>query len=568
MRFALATAVLFGAGWALADINKPLVGEPAIRLPDLVAAGRLADLRWPDFSNSCAEVAKFYESRDYALAWTHDSAPTAQARTIIGIMQNAGAKGLDFEDYDGSRWSARLARLRPLSPQPTQSDLIRFDLTLTVSAMRYISDTTIGKVNPKVCFGFDVDYRQCDLVAALRRLVNANDVPSSLEQLEPPFPGYRRTEQALQRYRALAREDDGETLRATSKPVEPGDSYASVARLERLLHRLGDLSPGAVQTSDSVVYRGQLVDAVKHFQARHGLDPDGRIGKTTLQQLNTPLSRRVRQLELALERWRWIPNELRRPPIVVNIPEFRLRALNDHYEAMLEMKVVVGSAYRRQTPVFTNNITHIIFRPYWNVPRSIQRGELIPQLRKDPAYLAKNDYEIRDSRGELVPSENLTEDVLAQLSSGKLSIRQIPGQKNALGHIKFMFPNEHNVYLHGTPTQALFSKSRRDFSHGCIRVEKPEELAVWVLKDQHGWTLDRIQKEEKGVKPLQVNLDKSIPVLIVYSTAVVGENGEVSFFQDIYQHDATLEELLDRGYPYSDRKLTTAPGGRRPLQRN
>ena len=558
MRLALFAAILVNAGL-----------EPAATLRELTSGGTLYDLRWPNFSPLQTQVAGFYESTEYALAWVHHGAPTPQAKALIRMLQNASAKGLDAEDYDGSRWAARLICLRPASPRPSDADLVRFDLALTVSVMRYMSDIRIGKVNPKLfCFGHDVGQKKCDQVEMLPRLVDANDVQTSLEQLEPPFDGYRRTEQALQTYLKLAREDDGEILPATKKPVDPGDSYPGTARLERLLRLLGDLPSAAPASAGSQTYQGPLVDAVKHFQKRHGLDPDARIGKTTLAQLNTPLSHRVRQLQFTLERWRWVPTEFPRPPIVVNIPEFRLRAFNNRYEADLDMKVVVGGAYRHQTPVFTNNMTHVIFRPYWNVPLSIQRAELVPKIRNDPAYLAKNDYEIRNSRGELIPSEQVTEETLAELRSGKISIRQIPGEKNALGHIKFMFPNEYNVYLHGTPAKALFSRSRRDFSHGCIRVEKPEELAAWVLRDRPQWTLDRIREAENGAKPLQVNLDKPIPVLIVYATAVVDASGTISFFDDIYKHDAELGELFDKGYPYSDWKPNTAVRGQRPHERN
>ncbi|MBZ5611395.1 MAG: L,D-transpeptidase family protein [Acidobacteriia bacterium] len=550
MRRALVYVVLVSAGWASGDASEPIAQEASLRA--LVASGTLSSLRWPNFPASRTYVASFYESAGYKLAWVRNGDATPQAQALVRILENAGAKGLDPEDYDGSRWAARLARLRPTLAQPTDADLVEFDLALTVSSLRYISDSSIGRVNPKAfCFGLDIDQKKCDLAGVLRGVVNAGDVRSSLEQLEPRFPAYRRAEQALEAYLALAREDDGELLPSTKKTVEPGDAYPGVARLARLLGRVGDLPPGAAPPAGSQIYEGALVEAVKHFQIRHGIDPDGRIGKATLQQLNTPLSRRVRQLQLALERWRWVPNNFTRPPVMVNIPEFRLRAFNDRYEAELEMKVVVGGAYRRQTPVFTNNMTHVIFRPYWNVPLSIQRAELVPKIAKDGSYLAKNDYEVVDSRDNVVASAEVTADLLAKLRSGKLEIRQVPGPKNALGFVKFMFPNEYNVYLHGTPAKSLFSRSRRDFSHGCIRVEKPEELAAWVFRDQPEWTMDRIVEAEGAAKTQQVNLAKPIPVLILYATAVVSESGEVFFYDDIYKHDASLEEFFGHGYPHS-----------------
>ncbi|HTS48872.1 MAG TPA: L,D-transpeptidase family protein [Bryobacteraceae bacterium] len=524
---------------------------PQEALQSMAASGASAELRWPDFSSLKGPVSNFYAPSNYALAWTRDGAPTSQAKALIEMLQHAEAKGLDAEDYDASRWAARLARLRPALAKPSGHDLAAFDLALTVSGMRFVSDLRVGRVSPKVfCFGLNTDQKQCDLANILRRLTTCSDVRSIVAGIEPLYPGYRRLEQALENYLKLARADDGEPLPPVKKPVEPGTAYAGVPRLERLLRLVGDLPASAQVSPETGIYAGPLVDAVKHFQVRHGLEPDGRIGNATLQQLNTPLSHRVRQIELTLERWRWAPSSFNRPPIVVNIPEFRLRALNDRYESELEMKVVVGGAYRHQTPVFTNDMTHVIFRPYWNVPLSIQRAELVPKIAKDPSYLANNDYEIVDARGNVVAGR-VTAETLGQLRSGKLAIRQEPGAKNALGYVKFMFPNEYNVYLHGTPAKPLFARSRRDFSHGCIRVEKPDELAAWVLRGLPEWTPERIREAESGARTLQVNLRQSIPVLIVYGTAVADETGDVSFFDDIYGHDASLDTVLSHGYPYS-----------------
>ena len=513
-------------------------------LRQLAASATHSDLRWPNFSDYRVHVVNFYEPAGYTPAWVRNGAATAQARAIIEILLKADAKGLSAEDYDAPRWASRLARLA------TDDDRARFDLALTVSLMRYISDLHIGKLNPKLFhFGFDVDQKKYNLPDLLRqRLVNAPDVHTVLDQIEPPFPGYLRTQQALGVYLTLAKEDDGAPLPAAKKAVEPGDPYPGVARLTRLLRRVGDLPADAAVEPDT--YQGPLVAAVKHFQARHGLAADGRLGKSTLDQLNVPLSRRVRQLQVTLERWRWVPHEFPRPPILVNIPEFRLRLMTATYHEDFAMNVVVGKAFGHQTPVFSGELKYVIFRPYWNVTPSIQRSELVPKLAKDRSYMAKNGYEAVNNRGEVVAVDAVNDETLEQLRRGRLSMRQIPGPKNALGLVKFLFPNEHNVYLHSTPSPELFSRSRRDFSHGCIRVERPEDLAAWVLKDKPEWTLDRIRKAENGDKPTQVNLAKPIPVMIVYGTAIVEENGEVHFFEDIYGHDASLEKLLAKGYPY------------------
>ncbi len=552
---------------------RPIVAQPAVSdcrssLCRLVASGSLSGLRWPDFSVYGTRVQNFYEPASYTFSWTRDGIVTGQAKAVIGVLIEADAKGLNPEDYDGSRWAGRLASLNFAEKAPAEADFAEFDLALTVSVMRYISDLHFGRANPGLFHAnFDDEREKFDFPGFLRqRVMQATDVKAVLEGIEPPYEGYRRTEQALQRYIAMARGDHSASLPITKKPVEPGSPYSSVAQLAGLMQRLGDL-PGHTRISpDSHTYAGPLIDAVKHFQVRHGLEPDGRLGKATVAQLNTPLSDRIHQLQLSLERWRWVPHNFLRPPIVVNIPEFELRALNDSYATELEMKVVVGKAYHHQTPVFAANMKQVIFRPSWNVPLSIQRAELLPKLKKDSAYLAKNRYQVVTPQGTVVTNGTVEEATLLQLRSGQLRIRQIPGPENALGLVAFMFPNEHDVYLHSTSVAELFAKSRRDFSHGCIRAEKPQQLAEWVLRHQADWTPQRIADAMNGAKTIYVSLDKPIPVLIVYATAVVLVSGEVRFFEDIYGQDAQLEERLAKGYPYAPVKPTSAARGPRPRE--
>jgi murein L,D-transpeptidase YcbB/YkuD len=214
--------------------------------------------------------------------------------------------------------------------------------------------------------------------------------------------------------------------------------------------------------------------------------------------------------------------------------------------------VVVGKAFRHETPVFEDDMQYVVFRPYWNVPPGIQRSEIVPALQRDPNYLLKNNYEITDPNGSVLASGGISDEILRQLRAGRLSVRQKPGGNNALGNVKLIFPNAHSVYLHSTPAQQLFSKSRRDFSHGCIRVEKAAELAAWALADnQQDWTLEKVLQAMKGpTDNVQVNLSRSIPVLILYGTAVVDEEMVIYFFDDIYGYDADLEKVLAKGYPY------------------
>jgi murein L,D-transpeptidase YcbB/YkuD len=497
-------------------------GSSPVSVRSLVDAGKLDDLRWPDVSDYRGHLDGFYRGRQDALAWTRDGRPTPQALALTRLFAEADARGVRAEDYDGDRWPARLATLQPAGADEA---LARFDVALTVTLMRYISDLHIGRVNPgRVDFLLDVGPKKYDLPKLLASLVDAPDIAARLEEVEPPFQGYRRLRAALSRYDALARDGDGTPLPPVRR-VDPGDPWDGVAALGERLRRLGDLEapvPGDV-------YAGELVEGVKRFQARHGLEPDGILGPATLAALAVPVSRRAEQIRLSMERWRWVPARFDTPPIVVNVPEFRLRAFDGQQGVGLTLRVVVGRDYPgRRTPVFAETMKYLVFRPYWNVPPSIQRKEIMPKIKADPGYARRNGYEVVNGR-----------------------VRQKPGDNNALGHVKFMFPNPMNIYLHDTPSRGLFSKARRDFSHGCVRVQDPAALAAWVLRDDPKWTRESIaQAMSSGPPNAHVTLPHPIPVLIVYATAVVPEDGDVHFFEDIYGHDATLEDALAEGYPY------------------
>jgi murein L,D-transpeptidase YcbB/YkuD len=541
--------VLAGCGHKPAT-SSTVSDQTSATLRQISASGRLADLRHPDFPDYRQHVQSFYESTGYAAAWVSARHPAPQALNIIAVLEKAGNKGLDAEDYDGSRWNARLAHL----PAASEVEVARFDAALTVSTLRYISDLHIGKANPKsLHIGLDVGQKRSSMPDILRqRLVDAPDPGAILETFEPPFPGYKRTEAALLRYRDLVRQDDGEALPVPAKALARGSSYAGLSRLTKLLGLLGDLQQDAASVPDATTYDGPVVDAVKRFQIRHGLQPDGRLGRETVKALNTPLSSRVRQLQLTLERWRWLPHDFDEPPIVVNIPEFRLRAYSTKQEEAigLESNVIVGEAFEHNTPVFAATIQYVLFRPYWNVPPSIQASEVVPAIEKDRSYIAKKDFEVTTHGGKVITSGVVDKDVLARLRAGTLEVRQKPGPSNSLGLVILMFPNKDNIYLHSTPAPALFSQSRRDFSHGCIRVEKAEELTAWVLRNNPGWNLERVQEAmNEGKNNQRVNLSKPIPVLLVYATAIVNDAGVTQFFRDIYGLDADLEKMLAKRYP-------------------
>ena len=529
-----------------------LSGSGQTALAALIDAGYLSDLRWPNFGEHRPYLTSFYEPTQYALAWVKDGMPTHQALEAIEAFRYAALKGLNAEDYDGPRWADRVENLKQSNRGPPEPDPIKFDLALTVSLMRLISDLHIGRVSPRYLHpGFDIAPAQYDLGQLLReRFVDAQDVTTALDAIEPRIPGYHRAQQALVRYMRLVREDDGEHLPVPKAPVGKGDHYSGVPRLTRLLRLLGDLPAVNRTPTRSTVYGGRLVEAVTCFQRRHGLNPDGRLGRATLEQLNTPLSRRVEQLQLSLERWRWIPRDSAHPIILVNLPEFRLQAWENDGRVALAMKVVVGRAYENETPIVAAGMTQLIFRPSWNVPTYIQASELLPKVRRDRDYLARHGYQVIDSSGKVVTSGPVGDETLKRLRHGGVSIRQTPGPHNSLGLIKFVFPNRYDVYLHGTPARDLLSRSRRDFSHGCIRVEDPAGLAAWVLRDDPDWSKERIRAAMHGRRTIQVAVNDPAFVVVFYATAVVLETGEVRFFPDLYGFDTALQRVLAAGRPY------------------
>lgn len=523
-------------------------GQTALR--QIVDSGRDADLHWSDFSSYQADVRAFYDSSNYALAWVRNRQPSATTLQYIAMFQQASEKGLVPEDYDASEWADRLRRLKKPSGD---SDLARFDAAVTVSLMRYVRALNVGRVNPKMP-GRQVNFKDQKFDPAVflhERLENAADPAAEIKAVEPPWPGYWRTLDWLHRATVIVQKDPGGLLPVPPKPVLPGQTYASVPRLAALLTLIGDLPADAQVDRNSGVYGGALVEAVKQYQMRHGLDVDGKLSASVVSDLNTPLSHRLEQIVLTLERWRWVEHSFPLPPIVVNVPEFKLRAYDATGHVVLFKKVIVGKAYGHRTPLFEKDIKYVVFRPYWEVTPSIQRGEIVPHIERDPSYLSKKNFEVVSADGKVVTDGVVSDEVLAQLRAGRYHVRQKPGPSNSLGLVKIIFPNPDNVYLHGTDAPQLFSASRRDFSHGCVRVENPSDLVAWVLRNNLGWDLGRVQAAMNGTtENVTVNLKMPIPVLILYATVATDENGRAYFLDDIYGFDAELEAILGKGYPY------------------
>ncbi len=376
-----------------------------------------------------------------------------------------------------------------------------FDLILSTASLRSLRALQYGRVSARIAHAnLRFAHEPWDAATALRALAASTDVSQQFAAAEPPYVHYRLLVRALARYRAMA--NDTALLRQTLR--------------------------------DTTSTRGK--------------------GESVLT-LRRRLDARVQQIVLSLERWRWLPHRFTVAPIIVNIPAFELyafRSLDDRAVRMqstnvLRMDVVVGRAYDHKTPVFSGAVQHIIFSPYWDVPPSIAKKEILPKARRTLHYLVRNAYEIVGANERVIGT---TQGALDAVSAGRARIRQRPGEQNALGGVKFIFPNAFNVYMHDTPSQSLFGEARRDFSHGCIRLSQPAELAALLLRDQPGWDSARIAAEMQRGTPLQVPLTAPVPVHVVYATALARENGSVAFYDDIYGHDKRLRALLQGGYPY------------------
>lgn len=486
---------------------------------------------------ACEAGTRFYEAREGAYAWT-GPANRHQLAALIDAVRAADAHGLDPADY-------HLAELEAIdaSVAEERADSIATDAYLTLAA-----HLLSGRIDP---VSIEPDWtaarRERDLAAYLQGALASNAVAESLEALAPDQPGYRALVEALAHYRALA--TDGGWPGVEAGPViRPGETGPRVAQVRARLAATGDI---AEESEAPETYDADLEAAVRAFQARASLDADGVIGERTLAQLNATPDDRIAQIRANLERWRWLPEDLGRRHIRVNIADFRLEARNNG-EVERVHDVIVGRLYRR-TPVFSGAMSYFVLNPWWETPASLAVQDKLPLFRRDPGAVRRLGFQVIDREGNLVDPDTI--DWNAVPARGfPYRIRQAPGPLNALGEVKFMFPNRHNVYLHDTPTRGLFASNRRDFSSGCVRVQDPIALAEWVAADTDRWTPEQVREIAAGDTETRLTLARTIPVHILYSTAVSDPDSAtgIRFVDDIYDRDARLITALDAEPPAVD----------------
>jgi L,D-transpeptidase YcbB len=488
----------------------------------------------------------FYERREFAVAWIDRGSPRPQMSALIRAVHTADREGLDPELYSASLLERRKEEASKgflTSKGFNPREAVAMDVWLTWLYLKFASDLADGvsdlshadpswKIQPE---SFDPLVR---LEAALRD----NRVAESLFELTPTHRDYRALQKALADYRRQATGGGWPTVPPNLK-IKSGQSSVQVVALAKRLAASGDYTGNLPAEGRAVPYGPELEEAVKRFQRRHGLTDDGAAGPALAAELNVPVQARIRQIELNMERWRWLPRDLGDRYILVNIPEMRLEVW-ERGTVPLSMRVVVGKPDTR-TPIFNDEMTYIVFAPYWNVPADIAKNETLPAVVRDPDFLQRMNMAVVDEAGNEVDPASIDLG-----SPGSYRFRQRPGTSNALGLVKFMFPNQFNVYLHDTPSESLFARASRSLSHGCVRLEQPEKLAEYVLRDQPEWTAERVTEAMRGEPERTVKLTRPIPVYLGYWTSRVGSDGAVQFRKDIYgieeRLSAKLAERLER----------------------
>ena len=481
---------------------------------------------------------QFYQKRGDTFAWIDDRKPRSEMDELIGVLQTADRDGLDPALYNVAMLTERrqaAGRGFLTTKGFDEEEAASLDVWLTYLYLQYASDLTNGidglsHADPN----WKLRDKKTDPAPLLEKALEDRRVAKSLQDLVPAHPQYTGLRDAFAKYREIAQKGGWTALPADLK-IKPDQAHPAVPALAKRLAITGDYT-GAINEQDQT-YTTELQEAVKRAQRRHGLEPDGTVGRAVVAQLNVPAEERVRQIALNLERWRWLPRDLGDRHILVNIPEYRLEVWEGS-KVPLTMRVVVGKK-DTPTPIFADDMTYVVFSPYWNVPPDIVKNETVPSALRDPAFLERTNMEVLDKSGKPVDPSSIDMD-----SVGEYRFRPRPGSSNSLGLVKFMFPNSYNVYLHDTPADSLFARATRSFSHGCVRVEQPEQLAQYVLRDQPEWTAARISEAMHAGAERSVKLSSALPVYLGYWTARVSADGIVQFRDDLYGIDARQRTLL------------------------
>ena len=497
-----------------------------------------------------SQIPLFYQLRGFFPAWCSDQGILPQAESLITEIKGAHDEGLRPDDY---HLTNILLLIETIKNKQTLGDTVNpelwadLDLLLTDAFMLYASHLLAGRVNPEtVHTDWTVSSPTTDLINILQSALNTNQIKKALTDFRPNHPGYSGLKTYLAHYRNIEKAVQELPL-LDNIHLQKGDKGTSVERLRERLIIFGDLYTDNKDPSD--IFDETIEEAVRSYQKRHGLKQDGIVGPQTLEMLNTSLQKRIRQIELNMERWRWVSRDIGNRYLIVNIADFKLW-VTENRRRVLDMRVVVGRPYRR-TPVFSAIMNFMVINPYWNIPQSLAIKDVLPKIQKNIHYIEQQKIKVfkdwSNNAVEIDPETIAWNKIEPRNFTYKL--RQEPGPENLLGRIKFIFPNKFAVYLHDTPKRFLFKENNRDFSSGCIRVEEPISLAVYLLQDDPSWTRERLMETIENGTPQVIGLKKPIMVHLQYWTAWVDETGKLNFRHDIYDRDRPLDRALKERRP-------------------
>lgn len=510
-------------------------------------------------SQDLLTLGRFYEKRQYAPAWIEQGKPSDRARLLLLALQKAASQGLNPADYG----VARIATLLERGDSPDA--LAELEVMLSHGALDYGRDLATGRLAPMTIDSeLYVEKREIDVLTLLGRLSTLPDPGIELAELPPRRAEYQRLIGALQYYRELAAAGGWQPVPVNDISLKPGGNDERLPALRARLKVTGELPADAAAPDDPTLFDDATIAALKRFQTHHGLEPDGVLGKQTLLALNISAEQRVAQIAMNMERWRWMPIDMGASYILVNLAAFHL-SIFDQGNVVHEARVVVGTTSTR-TPVFSRKMSYLEINPYWHVPAKIVRDEIFPKARKDPTYLAKQGYELLSDWSESAVTVDPKTLDWVHMTRLPYRVRQIPGDKNSLGRIKMMFPNEFDVYLHDTPSKSLFNRANRSFSHGCIRVEHPFDVADMILRltGTTDWPRTRVDEVLASGQRTVVRLKKPIPIHISYVTVFVADDGSVNFRSDIYGRDRKLATAMRASrvkWDAVEAEARLAPGG-------
>jgi murein L,D-transpeptidase YcbB/YkuD len=539
-RLRTATAVLSsllclisaGAAYALSPIQEAMSRTiESLTPPPMLGGEGLTDIDL---------ITDFYMRREFQPAWT----TPAKVDEMMSLIAGSSGHGLIPEDYHWSRLQQLVAQYRATS-NPEGALVVELDILLTDALARLGYHLRFGKVDPQTLdphWNFSRELGSIEPVVRLQEAIDAASISGYGQDLIPQIPHYHHYRELLTKYREIER-NGGWPEVPSGSTLDPGASDRRVPALRAYLVAAGYLPAESPDSGES--YDPQLQAAVAEFQRLHGLQPDGRVGKTTLDAMNVPVAARIDQIRVNMERVRWVFRDLGDRFLIVNIAAGKVYLL-DHGERVWTTRAIVGKTYRK-TPIFKSDMSYLVLNPTWTVPPGILRNDVLPKIRKDPGYLAAHEMDVIDGSGQIVDPGTID---WQNVQRFPYQIRQRPGPDNALGRVKFMFPNPYAVYLHDTSAPELFGRAEHTFSSGCIRVENPMQLAEWVLKDSGQWDAATLASALDTGKTQTVLLPKPLTVMLLYWTVAFDDDWNPIFLRDVYQRDAAVLAALNAEFTF------------------